>query len=269
MIYFTPDAPAEYAKVGVTKQRTGYFASRSAAMGEVGAEVVIASFYNFDPGLVRHAMRDVWSITTAPAMLEARLRAADTSLSRAFDALLMSSQVVAEAASVARAAAMVACEHTEGRPLFAGHAALPWPDAPHLVLWHAQTLLREFRGDGHIAALAVEGLSGIEALITHAASGDVPAETLRVTRAWSADAWAAGIATLVDRGIVQPDGSFTDGGRAQRRRIEEMTDRLAVAPYAAVGEAGCDLLRTAGRELTRAVMDAGLLTVDLARLDEG
>ncbi|MEN3271540.1 MAG: hypothetical protein V7636_301, partial [Actinomycetota bacterium] len=52
-----------------------------------------------------------------------------------------------EAAELARRAAEVACERPEGRPLFAGHASLPWPEEPHLVLWHAQTLLREFRGD--------------------------------------------------------------------------------------------------------------------------
>jgi len=32
-------------------------------------------------------------------------------------------------------------------------------------------LLREYRGDGHIAALVAHGLSGIEALITHIATG--------------------------------------------------------------------------------------------------
>lgn len=268
MIYFTPDAPVEYAKAGVTKNRAGYFASRSAPMGEVPADVVIATFYNFDPSLVRHAMRDVWSITSVAAILDARLRAVDVSLSRAFGPELLASSTLADAAATAREAALVACEHPEGRPLFAGHAALPWPDAPHLVLWHAQSLLREFRGDGHVAALTVEGLSGIEALVSHAGSGDVPAPVLRATRAWSEDAWAGAVAGMVERGLMQPDGSFTDAGTAQRRRIEDTTDRLSLAPYAAIGEDGCALLRTAGRQLTDAVMAAGLLTFDPSRLDD-
>ena len=268
MIYFTPDAPPEYAKVGVTKNRTGYFASRVAAMGEVGDEVVIATFYNFDPSLVRHAMRDVWSLSSASAMLSARLQAVDVSLTRAFGPELLASAELADAAELLRRAALVACEHPEGRPLFAGHASLPWPDAPHLVLWHAQTLLREFRGDGHIAALTIEGLSGIEALLSHAGSGDVPAATLRTTRAWSADAWAAAIAGMVERGLLEPDGSFTDAGKAQRRRIEDTTDRLAVLPYAAIGEAGCDTLRGIGRTLTEAIMTTGLLTFDPSRLED-
>jgi hypothetical protein len=268
MIYFTPDAPPEYGKAGVTKNRTGYFASRSAAMGEVDAEVVVATFYNFDPALVRHAMKDVWSITSAAAMLAARLRAVDVSLTRAFGPDVLRSTSLSDAASIARRAAMAACERPEGRPLFAGHASLPWPDQPHLVLWHAQTLLREFRGDGHVAALTTEGLSGIEALVSHAASGDVPAAVLRATRAWSEDAWAAAVAGMVERGLVQADGSFTDDGSAQRRRIEDTTDRLAVVAYSAIGDEGCSILRTAGRQLTEAVMAAGLMTFDAARLDD-
>jgi hypothetical protein len=269
MIYFTPDALGEYAKVGVTKHRTGYFASRSAAMGEVTADVVIATFYNFDPSLVRHAMHDVWTVTTPAVLLAARLAAVDASLTRAFGPDLLQSSMLAEAAEVAHRAALVACERPEGRPLFAGHAALAWPDQPHLVLWHAQTLLREFRGDGHIAALTTEGLSGIEALVSHAASGDVPAAVLRTSRAWSDDAWAAAVAGMVERGLVQPDGSFTESGEAQRRRIEDTTDRLALAPYAAIGEDGCALLRTAGRTLTDAVIAAGLMAFDPRSLDIG
>jgi Helix-turn-helix family len=268
MIYFTSDGPEEYAKVGVTSNRTGYFASRAAAMGAVPAEVVIATFYNFHPGLVRRAMRDVWTVTTPPAMLDARLAAVDRSLRRAFDDEVLRSTDFATAVDVLRRAADVACFHVEGRPLFAGHASLPWPDEPHLALWHAQTLLREFRGDGHIAALTFEGLSGLDALVSHAASGDVPAEVLRLTRSWSEDEWAAGVASMAARGLVDETGAFTDAGRAQRDRIEAATDRLAAAPYAALGEETCALLRSVGRTLSGLVVAAGLMQVDLTRLDD-
>lgn len=268
MIYFTPFAPPEYAAAGVTKHRTAYFASRAAAMGAVGTEVVVGTFYNFSPGLVRHAMRDVWAITTPEAMLGARLRAVDVSLRHAFDDDLLASAAMAQAAAWLREAAMVACERPEGRPLFAGHAALPWPDEPHLVLWHAQTLLREFRGDGHIAALVMEELTGLDALVSHAASGDVPAAALQATRAYTDDEWAAGVASMAARGLVHADGSFTDAGRAQRDRIEAATDRLAVAPWAALGTDRCAELRAFGKEVSRRVVDAGLLTVDPSRFDD-
>ena len=93
---------------------------------------------------------------------------------------------------------------------------LPWPDEPHLVLWHAQTLLREFRGDGHIAALTVEGLTGAEALVTHGAAGDVPSDTLRLTRQRTDGDWSGALASLRERGWVDADGGFTELGRQRR-----------------------------------------------------
>ena len=93
-------------------------------------------------------------------------------------------------------------------------------------MWHAQTLLREFRGDGHIAALMIEGVSGIEALIMHSATGAVPAETLRTMRAWSEEEWAAAVAGLQERGLLEPgdDIVFSETGRAQRQWVEDKTD---------------------------------------------
>ena len=52
MIYFVPEAVAEYDEIGLAPGRMGYFASRSAAMGPVPAAVVVATFFNFHPDLV-------------------------------------------------------------------------------------------------------------------------------------------------------------------------------------------------------------------------
>src|SRR5271165_6244863 len=192
MIYFTPYGPDAYAEVGITHQRMGYFASRSAAMGPAPAETVVATFFNFNPALVHQAIPAAWAIATPAQVLKARLEAVDRSLRQAFGEDVGGPQV-REAADLARRAAERASSRPQGRPLFAAHAALPWPDAPHLVLWHAQTLLREYRGDGHVALLLTEGLDGLGALITHAATGGIPAETLRTSRAWSVQEWAAGV----------------------------------------------------------------------------
>jgi hypothetical protein len=261
MIYFTPDAPLEYAAAGVTDARSGYFASRCAAMGAVAPDMVIATFFNFHPGLVRQKMDRIWTITTPEKMLAARLRAVDSSLVRAFDQVLRCSAEFGRVLDLTRHAALVACEHMAGRPLFAAHAALPWPDEPHLALWHAQTLLREYRGDGHIAALTAEGLSGLDALISHAAVGDIPAEMLRRTRSWSVDEWADGVNSMVERGLLEPDGGFTHAGLAQREGLEATTDRVSLAPYAAIGNDACSEIRSLGRRLTELVLGAGLLHV--------
>jgi hypothetical protein len=108
----------------------------------------------------------------------------------------------------------------------------------------------------------MEGLTGLEALISHAASGDVPADVLRMSRRWSEEEWLAGIEGLAARGIVNADGSFTDAGREQRQRIEEATDRLAFGPYASMTDVAAATLRDVGKKLTGLVVAAGLLTPD-------
>ena len=172
LVYFAPEATEAYAALGVSG-RAGYFASRSAPMGATSAELVIATFFNFEPAHVRRAMAGVWDTVTPAALLDARRDAAGAALRRILGAEVAESSDVKEAAVLARRAAQAACAHLSGKPLFAGHASLPWPDDPLLVLWHAQTLLREFRGDIHIGAMTAEGIEGCEALVTHAATGEI------------------------------------------------------------------------------------------------
>ena len=254
-IYFVPEAREEYASLGVDDRMCGYFVSRSAAMGAVPPEVVIATFFNFDPDLVRSSLDGVWERVTPAAILDARVRAADRMIRR-FAPDAIGSAELAEASGLARSVALAACERPEGRPLFAGHASLDWPDEPHLVLWHAQTLLREFRGDGHVSALTVEGLNGCEALVTHAAAGDVSAEILRATRQRSGDDWLAAEERLRSIRWLDPDLAFTDLGRERRAWIEQRTDELAAAPYDAIGVDGCERLRELVRPVSRAMSAA-------------
>lgn len=254
-IYFASEARDEYRTIGLDDRMTGYFASRSAPMGAVSAEVVIATFFNFDPDLVRLSMSGVWDRVTPAEVLVARLRGADRMI-RTHAGAFVDTPEIAEAADLARHAAVAACARPEGRPLFAGHASLPWPDDPHLVLWHAQSLLREFRGDGHIVALAVEGLDGCEALVTHAAAGDVSADILKATRQRTGDAWLAAEERLRERGWLDPDLTFTDLGRERRDWIETRTDELAAGPYDAIGVDGCARLRELCRPISKAMMAA-------------
>jgi hypothetical protein len=184
MIYFVPEAPAAYRQAGITDVRAGYFASRSAPMGAVGAEVVVATFFNFSPSLVSSAVPGCWEQARPAQVLAARLDAAGAALRRLLgDAA--DGEAIEEAAGLARTAAAAPAMSPSGRPLYAGHTSLAWPSDPLLALWHAISVLREYRGDGHIAALTTEGITGCEALVTHAASGDVPKEVLLATRAWT------------------------------------------------------------------------------------
>lgn len=261
MIYFVPEGPEHYRTAGLVDERSGYFASRSAALGEASAELVVATFYNFDPATVRAAMSRVWQIVRPEELVNARFMVADAALRRLLGDDVIAGDDMAEAAGLAHTAALAATDHLHGRPLFAGHAALPWPTDAHLVLWHAQTLLREFRGDGHIAALVADGVSGIEALLMHGGTGTIAAGVLQRTRNWDDDAWTAASDLLIDRGLLDADGTLSELGAERRRWVEDRTDELALAPYESIGENGCARLRELCRPFSQAIVAGGGLPV--------
>jgi hypothetical protein len=252
LIYVTRRATDAYAALGITGQ-AGYFASRAAALGAVPAEVVIATFYNFNPDVVRAAIPAAWEAAAPAAVLDARLRAADMALRDALGDEVVGAADMAAAAEAARRATE-GCT-LEGRPLYAAHAALAWPEEPHLVLWQATTLLREFRGDGHVAALVTEGVGGCEALVTHGAAGDntIALDILKLTRGWSDEAWDAARARLRDRGWLDDDDALTAEGAAARDHIERRTDERAMAPWRHLGEQEADRLRAAVRPWSKAI----------------
>lgn len=255
-IYFSPEAAEEYATLGLTGQ-DGYFASRAAAMGAVGPDVVIATFFNFQPHLVRSALPSAWHVTTPAEVLAARLRGADATLRRILgDAV--DDEDLAEAAALARRAAE-ACR-PEGRPLFAAHAGLPWPDEPHLELFHAITLLREHRGDGHVAALTLENLDNGDVLVTHAASEEfgLPEWILQRTRGFSDEDWADAKARVRQRELIDDDDHLTEEGKHLRQRIEDRTDEAALPPWQILGDEGCERLLELARPYSRTVLKSGI-----------
>lgn len=256
LIYFTPRAGEAYGSLGI-QGRAGYFASRAAALGPVPAEVVMATFFNFHPALVRAAIPAAWDAASPADLLDARRHAVDLALRDSLGDDVVASDDMRTAAALAREAS-TACT-PDGRPLYAAHAALAWPDEPHLVLWHAITLLREFRGDGHVALLVTEGLDGCEALVTHGAASDggVGPDVLRLSRGWSTEEWAAAVERLRARGWLDADGGLTAEGTEARDRIETRTDELAMAPWQRLGEDSCALLRSLVRPWSKAIVASG------------
>ncbi|HEY2204436.1 MAG TPA: hypothetical protein VGH99_08175 [Pseudonocardia sp.] len=256
MIYFAPEAEAELTAAGLEPGRMGYFASRAAPMGPVPAEVVTATFHNFSGTAVARVIPKAWDLAAPEKIIAARFRAVDGALRRMLGGEVLRSPQVAEAAGLARRAA-TACS-VPGRPLAAGHLELDWPEEPHLELWHALSVLREHRGDGHVAALVDAGLSGPEALVTHTATGNgfLP-EFARTRRGWTEAEWDATVAELRGRGLLDDAGGLTERGRELRTGLEDATDRLAAGPWSALGEAGTERLGELGGPLVRALLDAG------------
>ncbi len=214
----------------------GYFAGRAAPLGAVGPEVVTALFYNFAPSRVARALPDAWGFAPPEAALAARASASVAALRRSFGD--DNGDATAAAAALARRAAESA--PPEGRPLFAANGALPWPDDPVADLWHAATLLREHRGDGHVAVLTAAGVSGREANVLHSAAVGVPAEYMTVGRDYDAEEWSANARKLATRRLLTADGALTGEGSAFKAELEDRTDRIALSAYAVLDDEEID-----------------------------
>ncbi|GGU30483.1 SCO6745 family protein [Streptomyces daghestanicus] len=260
--YFSPDLGRELGALGVTDPRAVNFAVRAAALGPVGAGAVTAAFYNYKHELVARYVPEVWATVTPEQALAARARAVDATLRRLLGEAAVASAEMTEAAGLALRAAE-GC--TRGaRPLYSAHADLPVPEEPHLAYWHAATLLREHRGDGHLAVLAAAGLDGLEALVTHTATGKgLAPKWVFGTRGWSQEEWDAAAARLRERGLLDGAGELTGEGVALREEIERETDRLDAGPYEYLGAAGVARLTELGTAFARAALGAGAFPADL------
>lgn len=256
-IYFAPESTEKFSALGLENQRMQYFASRSAPMGAVGAKVVAATFYNFNPQLVARSIPAAWDIATPAEVTRVRYQIVDAVVRRILgDDRVRSPEFARVTALVRRTAESI--PHADGRPLYAGHAELTWPDSAHGQLWHAITLLREYRGDGHIAALVSHGLSGAEALITHIATGTGfdPAFG-RKLRGWSQQQWDETVDALRTRDLLDDTGALTAAGSDLRTRIEDLTDELAHAPWRTLSDDEVQELAALGEIIRDAVRAAG------------
>ena len=260
-LYFAPEHDERLGALGLKPGRMSYFAGRAAPMGAVGAGTVTATFYNFSPSLVAHMIPRAWTLAAPEQVLPARLDAARASLTRLLGDDVAGSPEIAELAGLLREACDVLTP--EGRPLYAAHADLPWPEEPLLALWHAVTLLREYRGDGHIAALLHVDLNGLEALITHTATGRGFTEpAARATRGWSDQEWDDECAALVDRGLLDDNG-LTDDGRDLRARVEAETDVLAADPWLALGAEKTARVIELGKGFSRRLVAGGAFSAEV------
>ncbi|MFE3946030.1 hypothetical protein ACFXPV_29855 [Streptomyces sp. NPDC059118] len=261
-IYFSPDLGKELGELGIEDSNAVYFATRSAAMGAVGPGTVTAAFYNFNHDHVARHLPAVWSVASPQAVLDARLRAVDTTLRRLLGEEAIASPELAEAAGLALRAAEGCTRHA--RPLYAAHADLPVPEEPHLAYWHAGALLREHRGDGHIAALLTAGLDPLEALVSHTATGKgMSPRWILATRGWAGDDWDAARERLRGRGLLDAEGELTEAGIALRTELEEATDRMDAAPYEHLGAAGVERLTELTRGFLFTAASAGAFPEDL------
>ena len=252
--YFTEEARAAFEEIGLRGFWRGYFAGRAAPLGAVGPGAIVATFYGFHPDFVARAIPGVWSIVSPDDAVDARQYGAGRALTRLFDG---------QDAAIARAARLV-LQATDGcdpfaRPLFAANADLAWPNEPHVALWHGCTLLREHRGDGHIAALYAADVDPCEAHVLRLAVSGVDRESIAPYRGWDDDDWSAAADRLTDRGWLDDDRAITPAGIDAHSAVEADTDRMAQGPTRALGEAGLGELLGIMRPLAAALASSGTI----------
>jgi len=249
--YFTAEARAGFEQAGLRGFWRGYFAGRAAPLGRAGPAVVTASFYNFAPAMVARALPGVWDLITPEDALAVRSAGAVAALRRLLGERAASLTALADL--LLRATDGLDCA---GRVLAAANAARPagWEGEaggePAARVWHAATLLREHRGDGHSAALLAAGIDGCEALVLRAAA-DLSRELLQPVRGWTDEDWDRAAARLTSRGWLDEDGRLTPEGAAVRQDVEDATDLAAARPWARLGAAAtgelADLLAPVAR----------------------
>ncbi len=236
-----------------------YFGYRFAPLGRASANVVTATAYNFAPRMVARAVPSTWDVLEPDALIDAHRSLVSSAMQRIFADGLLGPEI-AEAAVLARTA--VTDLPLAGRPLFAAHAQLDWPDDPCMALWHACTLIREYRFDGHNMTLGAAGIDGVECHALMAAFGHGNQATIEGIRGWTKDEWDAGVQRLQRRGWLDGDGQFTPEGREARAGVERGTDQRSVGLVDNLGPAAAerliDLLRPIAGHLVSSGEVAGV-----------
>ncbi len=241
VIPYSADEPNETMfALGFTNYWDTYFAGRAAPLGgSVPAEVVHALFYNFGPGEVARHIPKVWSTTTPEAAIAARQEGCVNALRQILGDLVDTADFTRTVELLTKAATSAPLE---GRPMYAALRSLPLPQERVARLFHAASLLREHRGDGHIAALMAGGIGGLEAHVLLSIDMGIPATTFGRIHHLDSALLIDLIEGMKARGLVQDEATFTPSGRQAKDRVEAMTDELAVAPYEVLEAAEIDEL---------------------------
>ena len=254
--YFSPDVRSTGIAQGLKGFWMTYFAWRAAPLGPVPAAPVVAMFAGFHPGTVARALPEAWSRTPPQACLEARAAVSAAALRDAG-----ADPQACELAAAALAPVAAAADPT-GRPLGAANAALEPPGDPLGRLWQLATTLREHRGDGHVAALVTEGITGLEAHLLQVADGRFPEALIRQARGWPDEEWAAAGEALRSRGLLTPDASpaLTAAGHAALAAVEAHTDGQAwTGGLSRLGEDGAEEVIALLQPSVRALIATGML----------
>lgn len=228
--YFAEESLRASQEAGFKGFWMGYFACRSAPLGEAQPATVEALFNNFSAERVNRALPDAWSFASPADALSARSRGAEQALAR-LGVVAPSDRIL----GLMQSAVLSIAPH--GRPLFAANRAIAPEGIPLRDFWQWCTTVREHRGDSHVAALAVLGINGLEATILLAIERGIDLEMFEQSRGWHRDHIDRTVERLIGIGLLQSRHELSDDGLRLRTEVEEMTDRQA---YAVISRLGSD-----------------------------
>ena len=229
-VYFAPEAHQRYLALGLQSMGNGYFCSRSASMGKPSGLVVTAAFGVFNPAVVVPAVESGWAITEPGPLLQARYDGAVASLRRLLgepDPRLLSRAVELLRRGLEEA-------EGAGHPLFSGLKGLPWPTEPLGQLWRCCDMVREHRGDSHIAVWTRAMVKPIEIQLMSELQLGISLKTYSMTRGWSIEQMDRALDEMRERGWVEGE-MFTQEGRVFRDQIESDTDDMETPVVDAIG----------------------------------
>jgi hypothetical protein len=209
---------------------SAYVWGRASALGEPAPGVVVSAFAVFEPGLVSGLYEDGRAKVGWADLVALRDRATAESLRH-----LLGAADVAPVAAVLRRGIDAAAADVAGRPLFAGLAGRAWPADPHGALWRACDLIREHRGDSHVAACVAAGLDGVEMNVLTELWLGMPPLSYSATRGWSMEQLGAAADRLRERGLLDGD-AMSVRGRQVRDAIEVRTDAAQHRILDAIGD---------------------------------
>jgi hypothetical protein len=260
---WSPDTNAALAGHGLDFF-TGYLCGRAAPLGPVPGAVVAATFAVFEPGLVDQ----LWVAGRQKVGLDELTATRDAATAASLRAVLAP---VADEDEVARAAGRLedAVDGLDGtgRVLFSALRARPRPTDPFERLWRATDLVREHRGDSHVAACVAAGLDPVRMNVLTEVWVGYPVGEYSGTRAWPAPRQAAAVAALEADGLLA-DGRITPAGRSFRDAVETATD-TAQADLVAALEPGLAALTEQLDAWSKRCVEAGAFPPDVRKRAAG
>lgn len=251
--YYAPEV-AEFTALGFKGWWNAYFAYRAAPLGNVSADLVTELFYNFAPRMVERSVPACWEILPAATVRERQNLIVGGALSRIFHDYPWEGELEPVADLLSATLQGLDYEH---RPLSVAWSRQAWPESGVMRLWHATTVLREYRFDGHNLALREAGISGIGSHLLMVADGRGTPEVIQKIRGWTPTEWSRELAALQDSGLLDKDGLHTERGRSVRRDIEFKTDLYASAVPDKLGRSNTDRVLSLLERVSKFLLERG------------